>query len=318
METKTFARFLAQVPALSAHQRARLRAALAETDEPGDALALVNRRSRELHACPYCSAAHIQRWGLASGIQRYKCCSCHRCFNALTGTPLARLKRRDAWFAFARAMAGGLSVRAAAGEVGVAQATSFRWRHRMLREPAAEEDGELRAIVEAGETHFPLSFKGQRRLARPARQRGNSAAERIPVLVVEDREGHHFDSILSCTDGSSLRDLLAQLLTPESLLCTDETTVHDAIAGEEEIACVVMRRGVTAGLPAGSAAADWVLPAALHIRHVRAYAARLQGWMLHFRGVATRYLPDYLGWRRLIERQREAISAEQILLHAMG
>lgn len=330
METKSFARFLARLPSLTQHQRERLRHALDEEESPADAISLVNRRAQALHACPYCSGSHLQLWGHAAGIQRYKCCACHRCFNALSGTPLARLKRRDAWLAFAQAMVNGSSVRAAAIEAGVAPSTAFRWRHRMLSEPALQEGYELRSIVEADETGFPESFKGQRSLPRRARHRGDRPtrrgrpAERLPVLVVEDREGHHFDALLSPATPSTMASLLAQILAPETLLCCAEPDLLGAIAGEDEIACAALA-------PAATATSDQnerppatlpMLPPSrqrvLHTRHVRAYSTELQHWMRRFRGVASRYLPNYLGWRRLLTRQPGAISPSQLLRHALG
>ena len=64
---------------------------------------------------------------------------------------------------------------------------------------------ELSGIAEADETFFLESFKGQRELPRPARERGGKAAkpgisdEQIPVLIARDRNGETFDAIL---DGS--------------------------------------------------------------------------------------------------------------------
>ena len=328
METKSFARILARLHSLTEHQRKRLQRALDEEESPADAVSLVNRRAQALHACPYCAAGHLQLWGHAGGIQRYKCCTCHRCFNALTGTPLARLKRRDAWLAFALAMANGSSVRAAASEAGIAPSTSFRWRHRMLSEPAQEESSELRSIVEAAQTGFPESFKGQRTLARQARHRGARPGKRgrpvvrVPVLVAEDREGHHFDAVLSPATQSTTACLLAQILAPESLLCSDEPDVLGAIASEDEseIACAVLAPAVSPKAIQAEilCAATPSRQRVLHTRHVRAYSAELQDWMLRFRGVASRYLQNYLGWRRLLARQHGAISPSQILLHAIG
>lgn len=39
----------------------------------------------------------MHRCGHASGLQRYRCLSCGCSFNALTGAPLARLRKRAHW-----------------------------------------------------------------------------------------------------------------------------------------------------------------------------------------------------------------------------
>jgi hypothetical protein len=52
----------------------------------------------------------------------------------------------------------------------------------------------------------------------------------------------------------------------------------------------------------------------IHVRALRAYAARLVGWLGRFRGVATRYLANYLAWHRAVDEtaKRRAIEAQAL------
>jgi len=287
---------------------------LDETKSAQDACSWINQRAQEVLACPHCMAAHVQRWGKESHLQRYRCCACHKTFNALTGSPLAGLKRRDAWAQYAQALIEGVSVRAAARRAGIHRTTAFRWRHQLLQCPAQERDTELHNLVEADETYFLQSFKGQRHLPRPARHRGGCAtkrglsAEQIPVLVVEDREGHHFDTVLPKVDQSTISCQLLQLLAPESLLCTDGAAVYRTTA--RAYALPHQRINLSAG--------EHVRQGVFHIQHVNAYDSRLKNWMQRFHGVATRYLPNYLGWRRLLERFNGSLTSEIVFRHATG
>ncbi len=315
MDAKSFRTWLGQLDLLTPAQRRRASQALSpQTPPAAQAVALANDRARALHACPHCLGGHIQRWGRMCGVQRYRCCQCAKTFNALTGTALAHLKRRDAWLSYAKAMLDGLSVRAAARTTGVDRTTAFRWRHRLLQHPAEERDSELSTIVEADETYFLESFKGQRKLARPARHRGGHAAKRglsaeqIPVLVMEDRQGHHFEAILPKADKPTLGNLLLQVLAPQSVLCSDGAGVYRALAREYAI----VHESVNAS------AGEHVRQRVFHIQHVNAYDSRLKGWMRRFHGVATKYLPSYLGWRRLIERSGPNLSPELLLRHGIG
>jgi hypothetical protein len=43
-----------------------------------------------------------------------------------------------------------------------------------------------------------------------------------------------------------------------------------------------------------------------HIDNVNAYTSGLKTWMVRFKGVATKYLDSYLGWRRMIDGKMEA------------
>jgi hypothetical protein len=46
---------------------------------------------------------------------------------------------------------------------------------------------------------------------------------------------------------------------------------------------------------------------------VNAYHGRLKGWMARFHGVATKYLPNYLGWRRFLERFGSSLAPPLVL-----
>ena len=99
-------------------------------------------------------------------------------FNALTGTPLARLHRRDAWIKYAQALADGVSLRKAATRCRIALDTAFRWRHRFLKSAKDRKAMSVRGIVEANETHFLKSQKGARKVkGRAPRKRGGKSVQ---------------------------------------------------------------------------------------------------------------------------------------------
>lgn len=132
MDERNFNTLLARLPALTTDQKQRLESALTDPD-PASSVA------RELDVlgvseCPHCAAGSPMRYGRATDLQRYKCHACRRTFNVLTGTPLARLRHRDAWRAFAHALINGETVRESADQAGSiaippsAGATAF-WPH---------------------------------------------------------------------------------------------------------------------------------------------------------------------------------------------
>ncbi|MFZ2452680.1 MAG: IS1595 family transposase, partial [Methylovulum miyakonense] len=61
-----------------------------------------------------------------------------------------------------------------------------------------------------------------------------------------------------------------------------------------------------------------VLAGVYHIQNVNAYDSRLKTWMRRFHGVATKYLENYLGWRRGLERWGEQITPGGVLQAARG
>ena len=56
---------------------------------------------------------------------------------------------------------------------------------------------------------------------------------------------------------------------------------------------------------------------AIHVQNVNAYHQRFKAWLMSFRGVASRYLPNYLGWRWALDGERVS-SATQLFCIAVG
>ena len=100
-----------------------------------DAVSLIDRRFAPGPRCPHCKSVAVGTWSKPRPLTRYKCHDCRRTFTGLTGTPLERLRRRDAWLDYAQALADGVSLRKAAKRCGIVLDTSFHWRHRFLQLP---------------------------------------------------------------------------------------------------------------------------------------------------------------------------------------
>ena len=291
------------------------RAAPTAADGTAEALTAVARIRVAALGCPHCDAKDVRPWGHASGLPRYRCPDCRRTFNALTGTSLARLRHKDRWPDQAQALMTGESVAAAARRCGVAASTAFRWRHRFLAAPALDKPTRLDGIVEADETFILESFKGRRAdLPRPARTRGGKpqkpglSAEQIPVLVARDRAGATIDGVLPKLDRASVTAVLAGVVTTANQLCCDGGKAIAAFARVGGIAYHVLPKpgGPKPGAPE------------LHINNVNAYHSRLKEWLRPFHGVATKNLPNYLGWRRTLEAFGHTDQQGQWLKRAVG
>ena len=308
MQRQDFAKWLRQLDSLSPSQWQQLHARLEQP--PSSEM----DRWLEAHPptqCPHCHADKLRPWGSAHGLPRYRCATCHRTCNPLTGTPLARLRKRPVWARFAQGLIDGLTLRQTAAQCQIGKNTALLWRHRFLQAPAAHQATHEQGIVEADETFFLKSLKGQRHLPRPPRKRGGVGTTRgtgqdyTPVIVVKDRSGATADFILEKLDAHHVSQVLKPLIDPEAVLCTDGAAVYAAFAKAEGIAHQVLpTKGPRVRGP-------------FHIQHVNAYDSRLKDWMRRFHGVATKYLHHYLGWRRLLERYRRTITPEQYLLEAL-
>ena len=104
--------------------------------------------------CPHCQSNAISKWGSANAMRRYRCNACKATFNALTGTPLAQLHKRELWIGHAQALVDGISLRKVAARLDIDLTTAFRWRHRFLKMPKTLKPKVLEGTVEADETYF--------------------------------------------------------------------------------------------------------------------------------------------------------------------
>jgi transposase-like protein len=318
MREADFEALLRLVERLGMEQRAALGRALASGPPEAEAVRLLEEAFASAPHCPHCGATELQRWGYASGLRRYRCKACRKTFNALTGSSLAGLRKKACWLAYGEALAAGMTLARAAAHCGVHMTTSFRWRHRFLQAPAATQEA-LTGVVEADETFFRRSHKGSRRwrqadapLERRPRRRGERArqrglsAEQVPALIARDRAGHTTGAVLPDLGAEAIAAALASAIAGDAVLCTDGAKAYAAFAA---------RHGLHHE-PINVAAGVRVRDGAFHVQNVNAYHGRLRGWIGRFNGVATRYLPNYLGWRRTLERAPEPSAARTWLMAA--
>ena len=266
--------------------------------------------------CPHCAGREIVGWGRSHGLLRFRCKSCGRTFNTLTKTPMAHLRKKDRWLDHARAMIEGKQPGQTAAlceflsDDGVSLASSVSARPCKRQAPGLE-----RNPVEADETFVLESFKGRRSdLPRKARRRGGTARhpglhqDNIPILVARDRNGATFDAILRPGRRRFGEPRAREIVTPGNPLIGD---------GGKAIATFGRRAGIafhtvpSPGKPS---------PAAphLHINNVNAYHRRLKQWLNRFNGVATKNLPNYLGWRRALEAWGDKLEPPSWIKGAIG
>jgi transposase-like protein len=313
MKPLDFQHVLKSLAHLSHWQRERLLQVLSQPAE-GLAAGQIEACFELAPQCPHCAHERVHRYGRSEGLQRYRCCACGKTFNALTGTPLARLRHKAKWLDFLQAMQDSLTVRRSARDVGVHRNTSFRWRHRFLAWGKNDRPEHLHGITEVDETYFLESSKGARRLGRSARKRGGSATKRgisdeqICVLVARDRTGQTLDFVTGKgpVSKAQLRECLPPVLDPDALLVSDANARYHYFAKDAGISHEAVN------LSAGAR-----VKGAFHVQNVNAYHSRLRQWIERFHGVATHYLPNYLGWRRALDTHRLDTPAK-MLLAAVG
>jgi transposase-like protein len=245
MNDTTFRHLIAALSELSASQRQSDSSMLSDRGDLAEVVSLIEARFSEGAQCPHCQSLEVGSWGRASGLMRYRCRTCRKTFNALTGTPLARLRNRKAWKTYAQAVAESVSVRKAATRTGISVPTAFRWRHRFLRCPQDAKAKVIAGIAEADETFFLKSFKGARKLNRAPRKRGGTAskpglsAEQVPVLILRDRSGATADAMLENLQVPTIHRVLKPVIAKDAVLVSDGADAYASFAAAAGIDHVV-------------------------------------------------------------------------------
>ena len=128
------------------------------------------------------------------------------------------------------------------------------------------------------------------------------------VLVARDRSGQTLDAVTGKgpVTTQQLHEHLGPRLDPDVLLVTDAHAAYPPFARAAGISheAVNLRAGVRKR-------------GAVHIQNVNAYHSRVRGWLVGFRGVASRYLANYFGWHWALDGGPIA-TPDRLLRAALG
>ena len=316
MRKAQFAKFLGVLKRLTADQMEQVRAAVSANQAERSSIRAIE--SSGPLVCRHCGSLHVVRNGSRNGLQRVLCRDCLKTSNAATGTPLSRLKHKEKFIRYAECMRQGMTVRQAADEADVCRDTAFRWRHRFLQNVQSHQPMGITGLLEVDETYFRESQKGSRTLTRPARKRGGKAKGKgrfskdwVPVLVGRARgQPQTVDRVLAKVNGVEVTDALKEAVVPgETVICTDG---HSAFLHLQRTLCVQTKTFIASYACPG-------LDKVYHVQSANNYHERLKTLIQRkLRGVATKNLPSYLAWMRLMAWNRNGVSTEEIVASALG
>ncbi|WDE09433.1 IS1595 family transposase [Thalassomonas haliotis] len=262
--------------------------------------------------CPHCHSRHLKKWGKSGAIQRYRCKDCQKTFNNKTNTPLAKLHKCHLWEEYARCMVLKLTLREAADICGINLKTAFLWRHRFLMAQAGKNQDKLSGIIEVDEFFLARSEKGSKTLAhqKKPRKRGGNLDKRtkegqVTVLLSIDRSNHMINAILSADTRAEIAAHLTENITENSVLCSDGSWSYVEIAKQKNCD---HKRLINNQVR--------VIDKVYHIQTVNGAIAHFKGWVNgKMKGVATKYLSNYLAW---FKESHAKLDKQQILVAAYG
>jgi transposase-like protein len=210
--------------------------------------------------CPICGSTHVVRNGhRADGTQKYVCRDCKKAFVIATNSIVSGTKKDfSVWEKYILCMMQGLSLRKTAAICGINKNTAFYWRHKILDAlQNMADEVTLNGIVEADETFFSVSYKGNHKnsksfvMPRKAHYRGSQthtrglSSEKVCVPCAVNRSGLSLAKVsnLGRVSTKNLHSLFNGRIAENSTLVTDEMNSYIKFADKNSLHLIQFKKG---------------------------------------------------------------------------
>lgn len=270
---------------------------------------LTEQRFAKGKVCPLCGCTHVVRNGhRKDGTQKYICKDCGKSFVIATNSIVSGThKEFEVWQKYIECMMNGFSVRKSADICGINKDTSFIWRHKILDALQIMADNvSLDGIVEADETFFPISYKGNHiksatfTMPRAPHERGHESHlrgishEKVCVPCAVNRNGMSIAKITNTGRVSTkdLHRLYDGRIQKDTVLITDKMNSYTRFANKNDLQLVQLKTGKTK-------------KGIYNIQHINSYHSELKRFLHQFKGVSTKYLNNYLAWNNFVNYAKE-------------
>jgi transposase-like protein len=213
-------------------------------------------------------------------------------------------------------MMNGLSIRKTAAICGIHRNTAFIWRQKILDAlQNMANDVNLEGIIEADETFFAISYKGNHKnspnftMPRKSHKRGHSthtrglSREKVCVPCAVNRCGMSISKITNTgrVATKDLHHIYDGRIKENSILVTDKLNSYVRFANANNIELIQLKTGKTK-------------KGIYNIQHINNYHSQLKHFLDKFNGVSTRYLNNYLIWHNFVNYAKETDTEKKIVL----
>jgi len=269
--------------------------------------------------CPHCGGSRFVKNGKHNGQQRYLCKGCGKTFSVATNSLTSYSKKDIAtWHLYINCMMNKDTLRECAFKCGICLKTAFDWRHKILDAlQQMASSVKLEGIVEADETFFRLSFKGNHKksknfvMPRKSYKRGINgnkikkrglSKEQVCVPSAVNRDGLSIAKISNLGKPSilDLRNVLDKRIEEDSVLVTDKNYSYKIFSELNHLDLVQIR-------------AKKRCEGMFNIQHINNYHGRLKEFIRSRHGVATKYLNNYLIWHNLVNYSKGTYKEKELI-----
>ena len=259
------------------------------------------------NSCIYCNGMHVVKNGKRrDGTQRYLCRDCHRSFIPSSDSITSRTRKSVfVWATYLKCMLEQKTLKKTSEECRIS-CTAFTWRHKIL-DTLGEltERAYLTGIVEADETFFNVSYKGNHKrsrhfsMPRKAHKRGNDIRVKglseekvcVPCAVSDTGISYSKPGKLGKISSECINRVLGKKIAPHATLCTDKERAYLDFACTNDLKLIQMDTDSLTTLKDGRT---------YDIQRINAYHSRLKTFIRGFHGVSTKHLGNYTVWNNLL------------------
>lgn len=268
-----------------------------------DNLNVIDLREEILEAagieCVFCNfhGCALHQTGIRN---RYRCRKCRRTFRSTTGTVLQGIHLLEKWKNFIPLFLESRTIREIAKILDISSRTAFDWRHKALSALAEVNwTPEIAGIAEIQESMHKLNFKGSSaekivKFKETAFIKDlNNVEDQLSVISIHDRLNKNTEMQViqrgPATTESLTNSLKEKMGKAKCLIVSSNKNIFENWKLQESKIILKGNHG------------DWDV----HIKNtkmenVEKNQIAFRTWIARFRGVASKYLNNYLNWHNLL------------------
>ena len=265
------------------------------------------RNEKEGLVCPECgSMKYIKNGKSKKKIQKYRCKQCGKGFSEFTNTFLFRIHKKDRMIEFYALSDSALSLENCKKILKLSKQTVFNWRQKAISTLNEIQAENISGISELITLEMRVSRKGERPnndefLPKAETQQAPKRSQRVPKIKVPEGTKESVQVSFCCNRGYDISLNVIQLgelsaieminnlsnkLEKAKMLCISENPILKLFAQSKRLGYRIPKnktKKIEREKP-------------YHTLNVEQLLNGFSEWLKRFRGVATKYLQNYLNW----------------------
>lgn len=268
-------------------------------------------KKRQLSSCPHCNCKNIIKYGKYNGLQRYKCLNkiCKKTFSQKTKTLFSYSKKPiDLWIKYFILLINGKSLRDCASILNINLATAFFWRHKILFTQRNNYYNVLKNYVEISKVMLLENFKGDRNAK-------NNKKEKIFIACAIDSNKTLVAKVISryTISINSINTNFSYNIDKNAILSSYNDRYFEIYSSRhnsnvfpiknKQISIIINELKSNNLCGNENSNIDNIKKLNLTLPRkclfVHSFSLNIRRWLFRFKGVATKYIENYLNWYML-------------------